>query len=125
MIYKYSLSDLEVMAIEYANMVKTPPFTFLLYGDLGSGKTTFTQFFINRLLINKTDVVTSPTFNMVQIYETIKGGIWHADLYRVKNKTELEELGLIEAMHSNICIIEWPKIIEPYIKNCKNKIINF
>jgi tRNA threonylcarbamoyladenosine biosynthesis protein TsaE len=94
-----------------------PPFSILLSGDLGSGKTTFTRFFVRSLTGDKTCSVTSPTFNIVQIYETTKGDVWHVDLYRLKEAKEIIEIGLLEAMHENICVIEWPDLLSDFINN--------
>jgi tRNA threonylcarbamoyladenosine biosynthesis protein TsaE len=93
-----------------------PPVSVFLFGGLGAGKTAFAKFFIRNLLLNKEHEVISPTFNIVQIYETTKGDVWHADLYRLKNSCEIEELGLLEAMQENICLIEWPELILPFVK---------
>jgi tRNA threonylcarbamoyladenosine biosynthesis protein TsaE len=87
---------------------------FALSGNLGAGKTTFAQGFIN-ILQNKelkvAEPVTSPTFNIIQIYKTTLGvDVWHCDLYRIKNKNELYDLGLEDAFDNAITLIEWPEI---------------
>lgn len=81
-----------------------------LTGEVGTGKTTFAQSFIGALLAKK-EPVTSPTFTLMQRYET-KGGfpLLHADLYRLKDASELMELGLGEALESHVSLIEWPEI---------------
>jgi tRNA threonylcarbamoyladenosine biosynthesis protein TsaE len=112
--FKYKLKDLKKMAEELAEQVKVPS-SILLYGDLGSGKTTFSQFFIKKLLINKNQSITSPTYNIIHIYDTEKGQIWHADLYRLRDADELRNTCIIEAIASRICIIEWPSLIEQYV----------
>ena len=88
---------------------------FLLYGQIGVGKTTFTKFLINNLEIkntlNKSDVL-SPTFNILNEYQINNLIIKHFDLYRIKNKKELSNLGLFEEEES-VKIIEWPEILEP------------
>lgn len=87
---------------------------FALKGNLGAGKTTFAQGFINILQNNELkslEPVTSPTFNLIQIYKTILGvDVWHCDLYRLKNQDELYELGLEDAFDKAITIIEWPEL---------------
>ena len=115
--YKYSISDLQKKAEELSDEI-TPPFSVLLNGNIGAGKTTFSQFFVKNIAVDKSVVITSPTFNIVQIYETIKGDLWHVDLYRLKEESEILDLGLIEAMHENICLIEWPDPVRMYLKNC-------
>lgn len=101
-----------------------PPFSILLKGEIGAGKTTFSQFFIKSLLINKDQPISSPTFNIVQIYETTKGPLWHVDLYRVKKESEIFELGVLEAMHECVCLIEWPDLLQNYLTNCNVKVID-
>ena len=81
---------------------------FALSGDLGTGKTVVARGFIKQIIGNDTNVA-SPTFNLVNTYESNKGTIWHFDLYRLENSNEIEELGLDEAISEGICIIEWPE----------------
>lgn len=81
--------------------------TVLLAGEVGAGKTHFARALIKSLLDTPEDV-PSPTFTLVQTYETAKGTIWHSDLYRITSTSEIEELGLSEAFEGAICLIEWP-----------------
>ena len=78
----------------------------LLNGDLGAGKTTFTHFLINSLMSNDVNV-TSPTFNIMQIYDGRDYPIYHLDFYRLEDGEELYELGLDESMSNALTIIEW------------------
>ena len=88
----------------------------LLYGELGVGKTTFTKFLINQLQsenkINITEVL-SPTFNILNDYQINNLNVKHYDLYRIKQKEELDNIGLFEEKDS-INIIEWPEILNLY-----------
>ncbi|MBO9452445.1 tRNA (adenosine(37)-N6)-threonylcarbamoyltransferase complex ATPase subunit type 1 TsaE [Tropicibacter sp. R16_0] len=79
----------------------------LLSGEIGSGKTFFARNLIQSVLAHPEDV-PSPTFTLVQIYDTAEGEIWHSDLYRLTSVDEVEELGLIEAFETSICLVEWP-----------------
>lgn len=80
----------------------------LLRGPLGMGKSTLARGLI-RALTRPDEDVPSPTFTLVQTYDDPMGTqIWHADLYRLTDPSELTELGLDEAMDDAICLIEWP-----------------
>ncbi|WP_293450437.1 tRNA (adenosine(37)-N6)-threonylcarbamoyltransferase complex ATPase subunit type 1 TsaE [Planktotalea sp.] len=81
--------------------------TLLLHGDIGAGKSYFARALIQSLQDRPEDV-PSPTFTLVQTYETQLGEVWHADLYRLSDPGEAEELGLTDAFSSAICLIEWP-----------------
>lgn len=84
-----------------------PGSVFLLSGPIGAGKSHFARAFIRARLGPDTDV-PSPTFTLVQSYETPSGEIWHADLYRLSHSDEVIELGLDAAFAGSICLIEWP-----------------
>lgn len=87
-----------------------------LTGDLGAGKTEFARAFINYAL-KKGTKVTSPTYNIVQIYELGKQKLYHFDLYRLESAEELYEIGFEEALDGGICLIEWPEIAQEILKN--------
>ena len=80
-----------------------------LEGELGAGKTTFTKGILKGL--NYDEVVTSPTYNLVQIHETKNYRVFHFDLYRISEPIELEEIGIDEYLNetSSLSIFEWPK----------------
>jgi len=81
--------------------------TLLLQGDIGTGNSFFARALIQSLQDHPEDV-PSPTFTLVQTYTTNVGEVWHADLYRLNDPSEAEELGLTEAFSDAICLIEWP-----------------
>ncbi|SDX41338.1 tRNA threonylcarbamoyladenosine biosynthesis protein TsaE [Ruegeria halocynthiae] len=92
--------------------VLQPGDTILLEGSIGSGKTHFARALIQSVLKFPEDV-PSPTFTLVQIYETGIGEVWHSDLYRLTTVEEVEELGLVDAFDTGICLVEWPAKLGP------------
>jgi len=89
--------------------------TIFLFGEIGTGKTTFVRYLINHLevenRIKKSDVL-SPTFNIVYDYIVNKTKIQHYDLYRLKNYNDILELGMLEDYTDYIKLIEWPELIK-------------
>ncbi|KIN62846.1 UPF0079 domain containing protein [Sulfitobacter noctilucicola] len=84
----------------------------LLTGDVGAGKTHFARSLIKNMLGRDEDV-PSPTFTLVQTYPCGDVDIWHADLYRLTSLYEIEELGLVDAFETEICLVEWPDRLGP------------
>ena len=85
---------------------------FAFYGKMGAGKTTFIKEICKYL--GSTDTITSPTFAIVNEYNsTLYGKIFHFDFYRVEKQEEVYDLGYEEYLfNNNYCLIEWPERIE-------------
>lgn len=95
---------------------------FTLSGPLGAGKSVFCRSFIQHLSGSDIDV-PSPTFTLVQTYETPKGTIWHFDLYRIEDPEEIYEIGWEEALSDGILLIEWPERLENHMPSTRKEII--
>jgi tRNA threonylcarbamoyladenosine biosynthesis protein TsaE len=86
-----------------------PPVLVLLWGELGSGKTTLTKGIISGLGAAREEEVTSPTFTLVHVFHN-HTKVYHVDLYRVQDSRDLETLGLEDALaEPAVVIIEWPE----------------
>lgn len=86
---------------------------YALFGTLGMGKSVLSRAFVQTFL---GDVdVPSPTFTLLQTYETPNYDIYHFDLYRLKDSEEIFELGMEEAMYEGVCLIEWPEKMGSYL----------
>jgi tRNA threonylcarbamoyl adenosine modification protein YjeE len=81
------------------------------HGDLGAGKTFIAREII-RFFCGAETHVPSPTFNILQVHKATDFSIYHYDLYRLKAKEELYELGFEEALDGNVCLVEWPEIAD-------------
>ena len=107
------------LAKKFSQILKKGDVVFL-YGEIGVGKTTFIKHVINNFQKNndvKLTEVTSPTFNLVNEYDSGDLIIHHYDLFRLKNIQEINNIGLLENIKKNLTLIEWPEKIEKMIKN--------
>ena len=86
-----------------------------LQGEMGVGKTTFVKYFINKFQNDeklKLTEVTSPTFNLLNEYETNNFMIKHYDLFRIKNISEVKDLDIFENNEKIITLVEWPQLLK-------------
>ncbi|KKO90138.1 MULTISPECIES: tRNA (adenosine(37)-N6)-threonylcarbamoyltransferase complex ATPase subunit type 1 TsaE [Sphingobacterium] len=83
---------------------------FLLYGSMGAGKTTFIKYLCKQLHVQ--DSTSSPTFSIVNEYESPIGPVYHFDFYRIKDEQEAFDFGYEEYFYSGAyCFVEWPEKI--------------
>ena len=96
---------------------------FTLEGDLGVGKTIFTKGFAKGLKIE--EAISSPTFTIVQVYESGRLPFYHFDVYRIGDVEEMEEIGFEDYVYGDgVSMIEWANLIEDILpKDCKNILI--
>lgn len=88
---------------------------YAFQGGMGAGKTTFIKQLCEDLGV--TDIVNSPTFAIVNVYDRTEGSeIYHFDCYRLKSIVEAQDFGAEDYLYSgNYCFVEWPDIIEPLL----------
>ena len=112
----FEICDIEndhTRMIEY--VVSQQKHIYLLYGNLGAGKTTWVKYLVSHLGGDARQV-DSPTFSIVNTYEVNGIQIHHFDLYRLESLEEIEDIGFMEYIDSgNLCIIEWPEKIAEFL----------
>ncbi|MBQ9156177.1 MAG: tRNA (adenosine(37)-N6)-threonylcarbamoyltransferase complex ATPase subunit type 1 TsaE [Eubacterium sp.] len=102
-------------------LMAEPGQVFCLCGDLGVGKTVFTQGFARGLGIN--EPVSSPTFTIVQIYEDGRMPFYHFDVYRISDPEEMYEVGFDDYIEGEgVCFIEWAGLIEELLPERRTEI---
>lgn len=113
--FEYDLPGLPEMAslvIEQLNQRNI----VLFIGEVGAGKTTLIKEICSQLQVS--DEVSSPTYSLVNEYESSRGPIYHMDLYRLNSAMEFFEAGIMEYLDSgSICFIEWPDLLMPYLEH--------
>lgn len=101
-----SLADTGALGAQIAAILSVGD-VVALEGDLGAGKTTLARAILHALDLKET--VPSPSFTLVQHYDTPRLSVSHYDLYRIENPAEIEELGLDEALSEGAVLVEWPE----------------
>lgn len=107
-----SIADIKTAAQEFINNINGST-VFAFYGSMGAGKTTFIKAVCECLGVD--DVITSPTFAIVNEYQADNDSkvIYHFDFYRIKKLEEVYDMGYEDYFYSNsLCFIEWPELIE-------------
>ena len=118
---KFQINQLKEVSVNVKEKIKTN--IVLISGEMGVGKTTLIKEIF--LSLNVIDNVSSPTFSIINEYRTNQNKVvYHMDLYRLKNISEIEDIGLFEYLESgNLCIIEWGDMIEKLIDSKYDKFI--
>ena len=113
----YNLDEIDEVAEQLLD--STDQKVFLLYGDMGVGKTTLVKAIARVLGVSHE--TNSPTFGLVNEYEGAKDQIYHFDLYRLEDEEEVFDIGLDDYIQKDSYIfIEWPEKIERFLgENCK------
>jgi len=117
--FEYTLDDIAT-AVAYVKQQFKVCRVFAFYGPLGAGKTTLVRELLRDCGI--TEPITSPTFTYLNLYKNAQGQkFYHFDLYRLSNVNDFLGAGFDEYLNDpeGICLIEWPEIIEPLLKNIK------
>lgn len=104
-----NVDDTRAIAAAIARLIR-PRDLIVLSGEMGAGKTAFTQGFA--VAVGVTEAVTSPTFNLVHTYAGAEHTIHHVDLYRLERTGELEDLGLAELLDAGgVMLVEWGEVV--------------
>jgi tRNA threonylcarbamoyladenosine biosynthesis protein TsaE len=108
----YGLLEIPTLAGELLEKLQNAPNIWLFRGEMGAGKTSLIKELGKQMGIQH--AVQSPTFSLVNSYETGEGKpVYHFDLYRLKNTTEALDIGIEEYLDSGyLCLIEWPEQAE-------------
>ena len=117
-----SLKELKQISFDLVKEFKTPQ-AVLLKGDLAVGKTQMVRYMVQALGFDE-DTAHSPTFSIINFYKNIQlKGIYHVDLYRIKQEKELEELAFWDIFYDPaVVFIEWPQIVEKKLPVLWNKL---
>ena len=111
---KTSHSENDTIAIaQNIESEKFPNIVLCLNGDLGSGKTKFTEGFLSYFGLE--DEISSPTFTIVNEYSKNDINIYHFDVYRLEDLDEFYAIGGTDYFDNGICLIEWGELIEPIL----------
>ena len=117
-----SIDDIATAAQEFISQMGDNKI-FAFYGSMGAGKTTFVKALCEAMGV--TDTVNSPTFAIVNEYDTPSGRpIYHFDFYRIKRLAEVYDMGYEDYFYGRgLCFIEWPELVEEVLPGDAVKVI--
>lgn len=111
---KFQLSTIDDAAHQFVEAIGDRT-VFAFFGGMGAGKTTFIKAVCQQMGVTE-DMVSSPTFAIVNEYEGSRGSIYHFDFYRIRQISEAVNMGFDDYLYSgNLCFIEWPELVEPLL----------
>ena len=107
-------TQIEISKVAEQILTSSASKTFLFYGDMGVGKTTLIKEMVKQL--GASEIPSSPSFSIVNEYETEKGTVYHFDFYRIENETEALDIGIEDYFDKDAWIfIEWPQKIKSFL----------
>ena len=111
---EFQLSTIDDAARQFVEAIGDRT-VFAFFGGMGAGKTTFIKAVCQQMGVTE-DMVSSPTFAIVNEYEGSSGSIYHFDFYRIRQISEAVNMGFDDYLYSgNLCFIEWPELVEPLL----------
>lgn len=111
-----NISDIPAAASQVAGIITaTEASVVTFYGEMGAGKTTFIRALVEAFGVNPEEA-NSPSFSIINEYDSPRGAIYHFDLYRLDSLEEAMDIGVEEYLYSgSLCLLEWSERIEPLI----------
>ena len=110
--YIYNLTDINKASKLVIDNIKTT--VVRIDGKIGAGKTKIISNICMQLGVK--DIIASPTFSLINTYQSVNGPIYHFDFYRIQNSNEALDIGVEEYLDSgNICFLEWAEKIEQHL----------
>ncbi|QTV05637.1 tRNA (adenosine(37)-N6)-threonylcarbamoyltransferase complex ATPase subunit type 1 TsaE [Faecalibacter bovis] len=112
---EYTINGLEEISAVAQQIINQLQYKLICFeGEMGAGKTTFIKEFVH--LLGTNDEISSPTFSIVNEYDTNNGKVYHFDFYRLNDEEEALDFGIEDYFYSNAyCLMEWPSRVENLI----------
>jgi tRNA threonylcarbamoyladenosine biosynthesis protein TsaE len=118
---EFTYTQIEIPKIAEKILTSSASKIFLFYGNMGVGKTTLIKEIVKQLGVD--DISSSPSFSIVNEYQSDQGSIYHFDFYRIENIVEAYDMGVEDYFGSeNYIFIEWPEKIQQILPEYANKL---